>query len=317
MTENALYNLTNEELEKEVTKIRDEEQSEKNVSEESNEEFTETTLDDIQENIEGSDEDIMPEENDSKEPSTSSYKIKADGVEYDFSLEELQKLAPKAMNYTKKMQSIAPYRKMISAIEENSLSSDDINMLIDIKKGNKEAIQSLLKSTDIDLYDLDTNEEIQYKPTEYGKSDEYLDLQEVVNEISTDNEYPRTQEIISKVLDDQSKQVMFSNPDFVRGLHIDVKSGIYDKLMPKAQKLAVFDNNQKPMLEYYLLAGKEYAEALQNGGIEPNENLNTQQKKSASLPKSRATNKKATDYLSEEEEDIAYKKWYAGLQRSY
>lgn len=319
MNEDALYNLSDEELKKEVNRIKNLEQSE-----ESKEDNLDNDSDIIRSSFEedtlkGSDDGMMFEDKEESEPSTQSYKVKADGIEYEFTLDELQKLAPKAMNYTKKMQSIAPYRKMINAMEENSLSDADINMLIDIKKGNTEAIKSLIKTTGIDLYDLDTTEEIQYQPTEYGKSDEYLNLQEVVNEISTDNEYPRTQEVISKVLDDQSKQVIFSNPDFVRGLHVDIKTGTYDKLMPNALKKAVLDGNQKPILEYYLLAGKEYAEMLQakGGNINPEENLVTQQKKSASLPKGRAGVKKATDYLSEEEEDLAYKKWYAKLQRSY
>jgi hypothetical protein len=51
---------------------------------------------------------------------------------------------------------------------------------------------------------------------------------------------------------------MSKNPELVRLLHVDVKSGIYDKVQPIAEKLKVYGRGAKSDLEYYKEAAGVY-----------------------------------------------------------
>lgn len=320
LTEDELYALSDEELEQRVVQERQEEdntaEEESEPQEEEEATFSKQDEEDLDEETEQVEEEIQEDETpDVQTPET--YKVRADGLDYDFTVEELLQLAPKAMNYTKKTQALSPYRTMISAMEENGVSPEDVNLFIDIKKGNKEALASLVKGTGMDIFDLNLEDESSYTPTQHGKSEQFLQLEDVISNISKDKEYSRTQEALTTVFDDTSKNIMFENPDMVNGLHIDIVDGTYDKIMPKARKLALLDGNKKPLLEYYVQVGQEELQQEQlSPKSKPKSKDNTDAKRSASLPK-QSSKGKVTDFLSEEEEDEEYQKWYNNLRKDY
>ena len=90
---------------------------------------------------------------------TQKHKFKANGKEYEFSEDEVREQFPKifgqAMDYTKKMQAIKPWRKTIDAIEGAQLSHDDVSLMIDVLKGDKDAVAAVLKRTGVDALELD------------------------------------------------------------------------------------------------------------------------------------------------------------------
>ena len=181
------------------------------------------------------------------------YKIKANGKEYDMTLDELKQTASKGMDYLRKTTALKPYRTMIAAMEQNKVSPEDINLLIDLKKGNKEAIAKLIKDNEVDVYDLP--EANNYTPQEYRTSESEYEIREVVNQLSQDADiFSRTSQVYSN-MDETSKQVINSNPQMLAGLQQDIKSGLFDKVMPIAEKKAVVDGFSKPFLEYYLSDG--------------------------------------------------------------
>ena len=71
-------------------------------------------------------------------------KFKANGQDFEFSDEEIldqfETVFGKAMDYTQKMQKIAPYRKMISALEQEGVTHDALNLALDALKGDKGAM---------------------------------------------------------------------------------------------------------------------------------------------------------------------------------
>jgi hypothetical protein len=195
------------------------------------------------------------------QPVSKSFKYKAAGKEYEFTEKEIMEQFPKifgqAVDYTKKMQAIKPWRKTIDAIEQAGLSNEDISLAIDILKGDKDAIANVLKRTGIDTLDLDVDN-VNYVPKSYGRDEATLALKDVVDEISQDQEYQVTHNILSKQWDDTSWRELSSNPDMIRGLHVDVKNGVYQEVSAIASKMKVFDGGKRSDLEYYLAAGKEY-----------------------------------------------------------
>jgi len=278
------------------------------------------------------------------------YKFKANGLEYEFSKEEMEKQFPKvfgqAMDYTKKMQKIKPWRKTIDAIDQAGISNDDLNLAIDVLKGDKGAIGELLKRTGVDALDLDT-EENNYEPKDYGRDETTLALEEVVNEISSDPEYTRTQKVLGNDWDDTSWNKMTQDPGMIKALHVDMKTGVFDKVQPIANKLKIYDGGHKSDLDYYLEAGDVFyaqqnaekaaeaarvqAEADTAARVakeaeiervkteEANRVVEKQKvvkRKSAAPTKSGSAAKSGiTDYLDDSDEE--FDKWYASLQEKY
>lgn len=329
MTEDELYNLSDEELQKEVFRIRQEESQEQatdadpdvDVTEEVEQEQTEQNTQETEQdpNVPPVDENTT-ESNGEEIPAPTTYKIKANGLEYDFTIDEMQMLASKGMDYTKKMQTIAPYRKTIDAIQENGITQDDINLFIDIKKGNKEALATLVKNMNIDVYDLPM-EEINYTPTQYGKDESMLALQDTISRLRQEPEFERTHQAFL-AMDENSKLAFVNNPSNLEGLHEDIKNGVYDVVMPKAMKAAMLDGYRRPVLDYYLIQGQEYYKNL-NESLKAQEQAKaikqeqiSQAKAAASLPQQRMDKKTVTDYL-DEENDEEYYKWLKSVRAKY
>lgn len=274
---------------------------------------------------------------------TPVHKFKANGKEYTFTPEEMMAQFPKvfgqAMDYTKKTQALKPWRKTIDAIESANLNHDQINLMIDVFKGDKNAIAEVMRRTGVDALDLDTENDV-YTPKDYGRDETALAIKDIVDEISSDKEFNITQQILNKEWDDRSFSELTRDPELIKLLHIDVKSGTYDKVQPIAEKLKVFDRGRKSDLEYYKQAAGEYfreideaqrreqameeqrqlreAKLARQAELErvrttqaKQEAVKTQAvaRKAAAPTKSNAgTKKSVTDYLDESDE--AYDDWY-------
>lgn len=291
-----------------------------------------------EEQTEENDEEVTPDVTE-----TPVHKFKANGKEYTFTPEEMMSQFPKifgqAMDYTKKTQALKPWRKTIDAIESANLSHDQINLMIDVFKGDKNAIAEVMRRTGVDALDLDTENNV-YTPKDYGRDDTALAIKDIVDEISSDKEFSITQQILNKEWDDRSFSELTRDPELIKLLHIDVKSGTYDKVQPIAEKLKVFDRGRQSDLEYYKQAAGEYfreineaqrreqameeqrqlreAKAARQAELErvrttqaKQEAVKTQAvaRKAAAPTKSNAgTKKSVTDYLDESDE--AYDDWY-------
>ena len=216
---------------------------------------------------EGSEEDGAPsstEELDVAEEAQppQAHKFKANGKDYEFTSQELIEQFPKvfgqAMDYTKKMQIIKPWRKTIDALDAAKLSHEDVSLMIDVFKGDKSAISEVIKRTGIDTLDLDTDEVNPYVAKNYGRDDQALAIQDVVDSISSDPEYVTTHTILSKEWDDSSWGVVAQSPEMIRLLHQDVKSGMYQQLQPLAEKFKVFSAGTKSDLDCYKEAAQQF-----------------------------------------------------------
>ena len=377
MTDEQMFNLSDEELERAFLEARAQDNSPETDIE------TETEYDDSEETIDleqpemDSDNDLVVDDTEDTETEADSeetestpdegtevaeeqteeddaetvpevtetpvHKFKANGKEYTFTPEEMMAQFPKvfgqAMDYTKKTQALKPWRKTIDAIESANLSHDQINLMIDVFKGDKNAIAEVMRRTGVDALDLDTENNV-YTPKDYGRDETALAIKDIVDEISSDKEFSITQQILNKEWDDRSFSELTRDPELIKLLHIDVKSGTYDKVQPIAEKLKVFDRGRKSDLEYYKQAAGEYfreinevqrreqameeqrqlreAKAARQAELErvrttqaKQEAVKTQAvaRKAAAPTKSNAgTKKSVTDYLDESDE--AYDDWY-------
>ena len=366
MTEEEMYRLSDEELEKMFYDAKAEGQS-PDVGDEDLEQPVEASDDNGTEEIELDDEAEEPaevEESDEtaeieEEPTEAEeeeeiaevqevqkVKFKANGKEYEFTEDEIKAQFPKifgqAMDYTKKTQAIKPWRKTIDAIEQAKLSHDDVNLMIDVLRGDKDAIAAVMKRTGIDALELDT-ENSKYVPKDYGRDDNALAIKDVIDEISADKEYEITHKVLSKDWDDNSFREMTKDPELIKQLHIDVKTGMFDKVQPIAEKMKVFDRGRQSDLDYYKMAAVEYfreqADAQRRMDAVEQQRLareaklakqaevekvreaqakrekvveKTEQRKAAAPTKSNAGTKKVVDYLDDSDE--AYEEWYRQME---
>lgn len=276
------------------------------------------------------------------------YKFKANGKEYEMTDDEMKSQFPKifgqAMDYTKKTQAMKPWRQTIDAIESAKLSHEDVSLMIDVLRGDKQAIAEVIKRTGTDALDIDT-ENSKYTPKSYGRDETALAIKDVIDEISADKEYDITHKILSKEWDDKSFAEFTKDPELIRQLHVDVKSGMYNRVQPIAEKLKVFDRGRKTDLDYYLQAAGELfteqdAEKQRQAAIE-NQRVQvaakadrqaeikrvkaTQQarekttekvdaRKAAAPVKAVSGTKKVMDYLDDSDE--AFEEWYKKMDSS-
>ena len=242
----------------------DDDTSANEEDEEEVEDDSETENEDADESTETENEQTDNTEKESNEvvqPTQEILKVKANGQDYEFTLDEMKSqfgsIFAKAQDYTKKTQALKEYRRTIDIVQNAGLSDNDLNLFADVLKGDKDAIAAVLKRTGVDALDLDV-ENVNYAPKNYGRNDTELAIKDIVDDISADKEYVITHNILEKQWDSKSREKFIEDPNMIKGLHIDVKSGLYDKLNPIMQKLKIYDGNSKSDLDYYFMAHDQY-----------------------------------------------------------
>ena len=245
----------------------DDDTSANEEDEEEVEDDSDTENEDADESAETEDEQTDNTEKQSDEvvqPTQEILKVKANGQDYEFTLDEMKSqfgsIFAKAQDYTKKTQALKEYRKTIDIVQNAGLSDNDLNLFADVLKGDKDAIAAVLKRTGVDALDLDT-ENVNYAPKNYGRNDTELAIKDIVDDISADKEYVITHNILEKQWDSKSREKFIEDPNMIKGLHIDVKSGLYDKLNPIMQKLKIYDGATRSDLDYYFMAHKQFIDS--------------------------------------------------------
>ena len=213
--------------------------------------------------------------------------LKANGKTIDIkSPEELIQLAQMGANYTRKMQAIAPHRKVLLMLENNGLLDEGkLSFLIDIEKKNPEAIKKLIKDAGMDPMDLDLDDP-QAKPYLEGNhrvTDEEAGFRTILDELSSNPEGKATLQAIT-LWDQASKEVLWKQPDVMQLIHQQRESGIYDRINTELERQRALGQipPNVPFLHAYKAIGDQMAEA---GGfddlVKPAPQLKQQQEQKA------------------------------------
>ena len=153
----------------------------------------------------------------------NGHEIKADNPD------DVIRLMQMGANYNQKMQALKPSLKTLKMLERhNMLDENKLALLIEAGNGDKNAIQQLLKNTQVDPMDLDTNDDLDYKPKVEPVSDREYDLSEVMDSIKDSPHYEKTLRIVTKQWDADSKQIVVNEPHLLRTINQHIDSGIYD-----------------------------------------------------------------------------------------
>jgi hypothetical protein len=154
--------------------------------------------------------------------------IKANGKEITLkSPEEARQLIQMGANYTRKMQELAPHRKVVQMLANNNIDESRLNFLIDLDKKDPEAIKKLIMDSGIDPLDIDTKTESAYRAGSHQISDQEVAFTTQMDELESSDEGKATLNEIGKNWDKASKDELYHDPGIMAVIHQQREAGIY------------------------------------------------------------------------------------------
>jgi len=168
--------------------------------------------------------------------------IKAAGVDRTVrDPEHLKTLVRIGLGANENNRKIKPYLKQLKSLEQAgvSLEDDNLNFLVDVMSGNKDALKELVKNKfkiDEDelqsWYDEEENGQA-YIANDHVISDSRFQLQEILEDIKTTPTYDQTVNFLSSI-DDDGKALISREPGLVNLLNDDMQSGVFQKALDEA-----------------------------------------------------------------------------------
>ena len=153
------------------------------------------------------------------------------------SVQEAIQLMQQGANYTRKMQAIAPHRKVLMMLENNGLLDESkLSRLIDLEKKNPDAIRALVKEAGIDPLDIDVQGESTYTPGNHAVPDEAVAFQTTLDEVSSTPDGQETVRQITASWDPESKAELWKDPSILGTIHQQRISGVYDRVVAEIER---------------------------------------------------------------------------------
>lgn len=151
---------------------------------------------------------------------------------------EAIQLMQQGANFTRKMQDIAPHRKLLMMLDNNGLlDQDKLSFLIDLDKKNPEAIKKLIKDSGVDPMDFDPRVEPAYQAGNHQVTDEQVAFDTALKEVASSSDGQNTLRVINSEWDQASKDVLWKNPQVLTVIHSQRENGIYDRISTEVNRL--------------------------------------------------------------------------------
>jgi hypothetical protein len=187
----------------------------------------------------------------------------------------------------------------MKALEQNGLSIEDVNLLIDIKKGNKDAILSIMKEANIDPLELDLDaDKTEYTPGNYAPDEYEMKFEDVVSNIKDSPTFDQTVDILLNRWDDGSRDFLANEPEILEYVNDDLQPDeagvvVYDLVAPVAEKNKLLDGGRKSDFEYYVEARRGFVEELERLAASAQEPMQQQAVQQANTGSNRAEQNRA------------------------
>ena len=150
--------------------------------------------------------------------------------------EEVRQLMKMGAGFNKKMVGMKKDQRFIKMLQNNDLLDEErLSYLIDLDKKNPQAIAKLLKDSELDPMEIDT-ENTDYQPNAYTVDDKQVQLDTVLEDLQDSSAYATTIDIVGNKWDETSRNKLASEPELIRTLNAHVESGVYDKVIPVLEK---------------------------------------------------------------------------------
>lgn len=188
--------------------------------------------------------------------------LKANGKTIQLkSPEEAVKLIQMGANYTKQLQDLQPFKKMVLMLTNNDLADEGkLSFMIDVMNKEPEAIKKLIKDTGIDPLDIDVTSEAAYEPGSHIVSDGQVLFNDRLEDLKSTPGGIETLQFLNE-LDHTSKEALWANPEIMTIVHEHRSNGVYDAItteMHRRHALGQLPANL-PFFEAYTLVGDDLA----------------------------------------------------------
>ena len=179
--------------------------------------------------------------------------------------EEAIALMQMGANYTRKMQELQPQRKTLLMLENNGLlDADKLSFLIDVSKGDPEAIKKLLKDTKFDALQVDLEQESTYRGGNHVVSDAESNFRAVMDDLGSNPVGKETLMTINSTWDHASKEVLWNQPEIMNTIHAQRENGIYNRIVTEIDRKRTL--GVIPIGTPFLQAYKQVGDELQSSG---------------------------------------------------
>lgn len=177
--------------------------------------------------------------------------------------EEAISLMQMGANYTRKMQELQPYRKVMLMLQNNGLMDEGkLSYLIDLDKKNPDAIKKLVKEAGIDPLDINPEEEVNYQAGNHRVSDAEAAFATELDDLKSTPEGQATLGVISQTWDEASKEALFENRGLLQTIQSQRESGIYEVISNEIHRLQMLGQIPAgtPFLQAYNSVGNQLAQ---------------------------------------------------------
>lgn len=187
--------------------------------------------------------------------------LKANGKTIEIqSMDELRQLASMGANFTRKMQDIAPHRKILAMLENNGLLDEaKLSFFIDLDKKNPEALKKLIKDSGVDPLDIDVSSEPAYQAGNHKVSDSEIAFRAVLEDLQSTPTGQETISLINSSWDQASKEELWKAPEVMATIQQQRENGIYDTISAEINRQAMLGKIPAgtPFIQAYLTVGNE------------------------------------------------------------
>ena len=237
-------------------------------------------------------------------------KVEADNIE------ELTTIASKALKDKNRFDRHKDDIAILQGIKEQGLSDQDLYLLVEAKKGNKQAIAKLLKEANVDPFDLDTEAEDidSYKPNEYKVDPKVMEVKSIIDDVKQDETAFKTfNYVLNNDFSETDRAKAFEDPSLLSFIGELTKSKVFDQIAPSYTKRKVMGENPiSALISSYDDFNKSIERTKQDTATKAKAESNnkaTKRKKASEGVKKNTSNKakKSIDDMTNAEFDAYYK----------
>jgi len=174
--------------------------------------------------------------------------------------EEAVALMQMGANYTRKMQELQPHRKTLLMLQNNGLlDPDKLSFLIDLDKGNPEAVKKFIKDRGIDPLDIDTSTDPAYLGGNHQVTDQEVNFRSALEELSSTSAGKETLQDINDRWDNVSKEALWQHPQILTAIQEQRESGVYATIVAEVDRQITLGKlpASTPFLEAYQTVGDQ------------------------------------------------------------
>ncbi len=191
--------------------------------------------------------------------------LAANGKTIDLrSAEEVRQLMQMGANYTKKMQGIAPHRKVLAMLESNGmLDEGQLSYAIDLIKKDPAAIHKLIKDAGINPLEMDIEQAPRYVEGAHRVSDSQANFQAALTDMKSTESGLGTLREIDTNWDNASKEFLLQEPQALTLIQQQRENGIYDRIASEVQRQKTLGTMaaEVPFLQAYKTVGDQMMKA--------------------------------------------------------